>query len=176
MQPSDRRDTKRSSIYCQEDLFCFPNISLFLQRSLYLYFYKGLALLEMETLQIFCFWGCSELITALIKQVERFPSLSSLFSSGGWLHRNTTYSVILKQLSNCQIPTSSSRFSSFKAQLGFLSCSFLWGSQQLSSLRYHLRLEQIKDADREAAGILWCYLLPSKSCTSSRGGRLWNRN
>lgn len=30
----------------------------------------------MEIRQVFCLWGCSGLITALIKRVERFPSLS----------------------------------------------------------------------------------------------------
>lgn len=178
--------------------------------------------------------------------MERFPSLSSLSSSGGWLNQNIRYSVIPNRPSDCRSPMSSSRFgldarlskyrglfppsppacrswgaepypwdwgaaggdtagrgtrvsgrrrkafqqraapkqehhqrdlhqsslSSFKAQLGFSLRSFLWDSQQRSSLRYRLSLEQIKDANGEAAGLLWCYPLCSKTYTSSRGRKV----
>lgn len=73
-------------------------------------FYRGPALLATEILQVFCRWGCSGLITALTKRVERFPSLSSLSSSGGWLNQNIRYSVIPNRPSDCRSPTSSSRF------------------------------------------------------------------
>lgn len=64
----------------------------------------------MEILLAFCLLRCSGLVTALIKQAEKFPSLCSLPSSGGWLNQNIVYSVILNQLGICQIPMPSSRF------------------------------------------------------------------
>lgn len=79
-------------------------------RSLYLCFYKGAALLEMEIIQTFCLLGCFGLVTTLIKQVEKLTSFCSLPTSGGWMNQNIMYSVILKQLGNCQIPVPWSRF------------------------------------------------------------------
>lgn len=99
----------------EEELFYFFIIPVFhvLQsvstRSLYLCFYKGPALLEMEIQWAFCLLGCSGLVAALIKQVEIFPFLCTLPSSGGWLNQ-IMCSAILNQLGKCRIPVPSSRF------------------------------------------------------------------
>ena len=65
-----------------------------------------------------------------------------------------------------------SSLSSFKAQLVFLVCGLLGDSQQHSSLSYCLSLEQIKDANGEAAGLLGSYPLASKTYPLSRGEKV----